>query len=94
MSHNLTPNMRRRNLLGFPVDTYGRAWTLLLDCGTEGCAGHRAVPMVELATRHPSLLLGEALLKMRCSGCGKQPARAALYKRDPVHGGPVLERLR
>ena len=68
---------RGARALAEPLTAYARhEW--VLQCPTDTCPTRR-VPMATVASRRPDATVGQALDRLRCSGCGERPDVAGLY---------------
>ena len=76
---NVSPRMERTHALTCPVTQFRRAF-LQVECHCNRIVHLQAEA---LAVYSHGITLGDALRRMRCSDCGRGPARVALTMRYP-----------
>ena len=69
------------------------AYFIELDCQVQDCRGPRTYQVRGLATIYQAETMRDLVARLKCSECGRPPAKAILWSDNPWSGSPRLRRL-
>lgn len=88
VAHNISNRKRSSAVRNSPLDDF-QNWLMAVDCRNPQCRRERAYDVAAMARVYPGLTVGQAISRMRCSGCGLPPSTVCVRTKEGLGNRPV-----